>query len=133
MLTALRNNKSLTFYQTTEFRPKFSVDSSYTGGITATAISSTAYTTATVTTQFNNQLNAFLDAFHALQDEVHICPCHGNAAGQSLFVGFGVDVVLFQKHQPDALAVKVFVQSKTLFCISGHSGHRIEHPHIPRF
>lgn len=63
MLTALRNNKSLTFYQTTEFRPKFSVDSSYTGGITATAISSTAYTTATVTTQFNNQLNAFLDAF----------------------------------------------------------------------
>lgn len=54
MLTALRNNKSLTFYQTTEFRPKFSVDSSYTGGITATAISSTAYTTATVTTQFNN-------------------------------------------------------------------------------
>ena len=69
----------------------------------------------------------------ALQDEVHICPCHGNAAGQSLFVGFGVDVVLFQKHQPDALAVKVFVQSKTLFCISGHSGHRIEHHHIPRF
>lgn len=59
MLTALRNNKSLTFYQTTEFRPKCSVDSSYTGGITATAISSTAYTTATVTTQFNNQLNAF--------------------------------------------------------------------------
>lgn len=63
MLTALRNNKSLTFYQTTEFRPKFSVDSSYTGGITATAISSTAYTTATVTTQFNNQLNAFFRCF----------------------------------------------------------------------
>ena len=70
MLTALRNNKSLTFYQTTEFRPKFSVDSSYTGGITATAISSTAYTTATVTTQFNNQLNAFLDAFHAERERI---------------------------------------------------------------
>lgn len=41
MLTALRNNKSLTFYQTTEFRPKFSVDSSYTGGITATGVFST--------------------------------------------------------------------------------------------
>ena len=59
----------------------------------------------------------------ALQDEVHICPCHGNAAGQSLFVGFGVDVVLFQKHQPDAFVVKVFVQSKTFFCISGHPGY----------
>lgn len=70
ILTALRNNKSLTFYQTTEFRPKFSVDSSYTGGITATAISSTAYTTATVTTQFNNQLNAFLDAFHAERERI---------------------------------------------------------------
>ena len=70
MLTALRNNKSLTFYQTTEFRPKCSVDSSYTGGITATAISSTAYTTATVTTQFNNQLNAFLDAFHAERERI---------------------------------------------------------------
>ena len=32
----------------------------------------------------------------ALQDEVYICPCHGNAAGQSFFVGLGVDVVLFQ-------------------------------------
>ena len=59
----------------------------------------------------------------ALQDEVYICPCHGNAAGQSLFVGLGVDVVLFQEHQLDALAVKVFVQSKTFFCISGHPGH----------
>ena len=53
----------------------------------------------------------------ALQDEVHICPCHGNAAGQGFFVGLGVDVVLFQEHQPDALMVEVFVQSKTFFCI----------------
>ena len=59
----------------------------------------------------------------ALQDEVHICPCHGNAAGQGFFVGLGVDVVLFQEHQPDALVVKVFVQSKTFFCISGHPGY----------
>ena len=66
----------------------------------------------------------------ALQDEVHICPCHGNAAGQGFFVGLGVDVVLFQEHQPDALVVKVFVQSKTVFCISGHPGHRIEHHRI---
>ena len=69
----------------------------------------------------------------ALQDEVHICPCHGNAAGQGFFVGLGVDVVLFQEHQPDALVVKVFVQSKTFFCISGHPGHRVEHHHISYF
>ena len=56
----------------------------------------------------------------ALQDEVYIRPCHGNAAGQGFFVGLGVDVVLFQEHQPDALMVEVFVQSKTFFCISGH-------------
>ena len=59
----------------------------------------------------------------ALQDEVHICPCHGNAAGQGFFVGLGVDVVFFQEHQPDAPVVKVFVQSKTFFCISGHPGY----------
>ena len=62
----------------------------------------------------------FIDAF---QDEIHIRPCHGNAAGQGFFVGLSVDVVLFQKHQPDALVVEVFVQSKTFFCISGHPGH----------
>ena len=69
----------------------------------------------------------------ALQDEVYIRPCHGNAAGQSFFVGLGVDVVLFQEHQPDALMIEIFVQSKTFFCISGHPGHRIEHHRIPCF
>lgn len=69
----------------------------------------------------------------ALQDEIHIRPCHGNAAGQGFFVGLGVDVVLFQEHQPDALMVEVFVQSKTFFCISGHPGHRIEHHRISCF
>lgn len=62
----------------------------------------------------------FIDA---LQDEIHICPCHGDAAGQGFFIGLGVDVVLFQKHQPDALVIEVFIQSKTLFCISGHPGY----------
>ena len=69
----------------------------------------------------------------ALQDEVYICPCHGNAAGQGFFVGLGVDVVLFQEHQLDALMIEVFVQSKTFFCISGHPGHRIEHHRISCF
>ena len=30
---------------------------------------------------------------------------------------------LFQEHQPDALMIEVFVQSKTFFCISGHPGY----------
>ena len=59
----------------------------------------------------------------ALQDEVYICPCHGNAAGQGLFVRFGINVMLFQEHQSDALVVEVFVQSKIFFCISGHPGY----------
>lgn len=70
MLTALRNNKSLTFYQTTESRSKIEVDSSYTGGISSTAIATTAHTTATVTTQFNNQLNTFLEAFHLERERI---------------------------------------------------------------
>ena len=47
----------------------------------------------------------------AFQDEIHIRPCHGNAAGQGFFVGLSVDVVLFQKHQPDALMIEVFVKA----------------------
>ena len=77
---------------------------------------------------FKGQLDLLLCQGHqilvdALQDEVYICPCHGNAAGHGFFVGLGVDVVLFQKHQSDALMVEVFVQSKTFFCISGHPGY----------
>ena len=49
MLTALRNNKSLTFYQTTESRSKFEVDSSYTGGMSSTAIATTAHTITNIT------------------------------------------------------------------------------------
>ena len=69
----------------------------------------------------------------ALQDEVHICPCHGNAAGQGFFVSLGVDVVLFQEHQPNALMIEIFIQSKAFLCISGHPGHRIEHHRISCF
>ena len=81
------------------------------------------------------QLDLLLGQSHqilvdALQDEIHIRPCHGNAAGQGFFVGLGVDVVLFQEHQPDVIMIEVLVQSKTFFCISGHPGHRIEHYYI---
>ena len=61
------------------------------------------------------QLDLLLSQSHqilvdALQDEVYIRPCHGNAAGQGFFVGLGVDVVLFQEHQPDALMVEILIQ-----------------------
>ena len=49
---------------------------------------------------------------------------------RAFFIGLGVDVVLFQEHQPDVFMIAVLVQGKTIFCISGHPGHRIEHYHI---
>lgn len=70
MLTAIKSNRSLTFYQTTMSQPKFNADSSYVGGITSTGIASSVYTTATTTTQFNNQLYTFLDAFHLERERI---------------------------------------------------------------
>lgn len=70
MIADSRKTKSLTFYQPTTTQSRFNVDSSYVGGLSATAIASTTYTTATTTTQFNNQLNGFLDALHAERDRI---------------------------------------------------------------
>ena len=61
------------------------------------------------------QLDLLLSQDHqilvdALQDEVHIRPCHGNAAGQGFFVSFSINVMLFQKYQPDALMVEILIQ-----------------------
>lgn len=64
MIVDARKTQSLTFYQTTTTQPRFNMDSSYVGGLSATTIATTTYTTATTTTQFNNQLNAFLDVLH---------------------------------------------------------------------
>lgn len=65
MISELRNNRSLTFYQPTGTSPGINMSSAYTGGITATAISAAAYTTASATTQFNSQLDGFLNSLHA--------------------------------------------------------------------
>lgn len=70
MISELRNNRSLTFYQPTAATPKINMSSAYTGGITATAISGVVYTTAGTTTQFNNQLSGFLNSLHAGRDRI---------------------------------------------------------------
>ena len=70
MLTAIKNNRSLTFYQPTSIKGNINFSSVSTGGISATAISTTVYTTATTTNQFNTQLNNYLAALHAERDRI---------------------------------------------------------------
>lgn len=70
MISELRNNRSLTFYQPTTTTPKINMSSAYTGGITATAISAAVYTTASTTAQFNNQLNVFFNSLYAERDRI---------------------------------------------------------------
>jgi hypothetical protein len=70
MIADSRKANSLTFYQPTTSQSRLNVDSSYTGGLSATAIASTTYVTATTTTQFNNQLNGFLDVLHAERERI---------------------------------------------------------------
>lgn len=70
MIADSKRVKSLTFYQPTTSQSRLSIDSAYVGGLSATAIASTSYTTATATTQFNNQLNDFLDVLHSERDRI---------------------------------------------------------------
>lgn len=63
MIADTRRTKSLTFYQTTTSQSKFEIDSSYSGGLSATAIANAGYVATTMTNQFNTQLNGFLDMF----------------------------------------------------------------------
>lgn len=60
MLTALKNNRSLTFYQQPLIARQSKVSTYHTGGIGATAISSVSFQTATATTGYNTQLRNFL-------------------------------------------------------------------------
>lgn len=60
MLTTLKNNRSLTFYQQTPIAHERTVSTSYSGGIGATAIAGTSFQTATTTTGYNTQLQKFL-------------------------------------------------------------------------
>lgn len=70
MLSELRSNKSLTFYQPSLAQPTPNLASTYIGGLSATAISTTTYMTASTTTQFNNQLNKFLNVLHAERERI---------------------------------------------------------------
>lgn len=63
MLSGMKKSKSLMFYQPTTVQPNTKLSSSYTGGLSATAIASAGYVTMSTTTQFNAQLNGFLDLF----------------------------------------------------------------------
>lgn len=70
MILEIRKKKSLTFYQPTSIQQNTHLSSSYAGGIGATAISTTVYVTSTTTTQFNNQLNEFLNTLHVQRDRI---------------------------------------------------------------
>ena len=60
MLTALKNNRSLTFYQQTPVAHQSTISTSYSGGIGATTIAGTSFQTAATTTGYNTQLQNFL-------------------------------------------------------------------------
>ena len=50
MLTTLKNNRSLTFYQQTAVVHQSKISTSYSGGVGATAIAGTSFQTAATTT-----------------------------------------------------------------------------------
>lgn len=60
MLTTLKNNRSLTFYQQTSVAHQSKISTSYSGGVGATAIAGTSFQTAATTTGYNTQLQRFL-------------------------------------------------------------------------
>lgn len=70
MISDVRKTRSLTFFQPVASQLKLNIDNSYIGGLSATAIASTSYTVAATTTQFNNQLNSFLDVLHAERNRI---------------------------------------------------------------
>lgn len=66
MLTSLKNNRSLTFYQQTKVKYR-SVNSSYAGGISAVPISGVSFTTMSITNGYNAQLNEYLEKLNKLR------------------------------------------------------------------
>lgn len=71
MISWPQNKKSLTFYQRPQGTPDMSHLHGYASGATAVAISSVSYMTASTTTQYNNQLNGFLDSLNAARDRIN--------------------------------------------------------------
>ena len=66
MLTSLKNNRSLTFYQQTKTKYR-SVNSSYAGGVSAVPISGVSFTTMSITNGYNAQLNEYLIKLNTLR------------------------------------------------------------------
>lgn len=66
MLTSLKNNRSLTFYQQTKTKYR-SVNSSYAGGVSAVPISGVSFTTMSTTNEYNAQLNEYLIKLNTLR------------------------------------------------------------------
>lgn len=69
MLTTLKNNRSLTFYQQTQVEQPSQLSVAYTGGIIAGAVSNFSHTTSTITAGYNSQLKQYLD-FCIKQEQV---------------------------------------------------------------
>lgn len=66
MLTELKNNRSLTFYQQTETKYR-NVNSSYAGGVSAVPISGISFMTMSTTNGYNAQLNEYLTKLNSLR------------------------------------------------------------------
>lgn len=66
MLTSLKNNRSLTFYQQTKAKYR-SVNSSYAGGVSAVPISGVSFTTMSITNGYNAQLKEYLRNLNTLR------------------------------------------------------------------
>lgn len=69
MLTSIKNNRSLTFYQSSKISDNVN-NISYSGGIIAPEVSIISYNTSETTTQYNKQLNDFLNILHKRRDEI---------------------------------------------------------------
>lgn len=67
MLSEIRKNKSLTFYQPLTIERKTEFSSSYAGGISTVATSTVTHNTATITNQFNTELNGYLSYFQQVR------------------------------------------------------------------
>jgi hypothetical protein len=70
MLTALKSNRSLSFYQPTSVAGKPLISSVYSGGIASVATANVNMVTAATTTGFNNQLNGFLNLLNAEREQL---------------------------------------------------------------
>ena len=66
MLTSIKNNRSLTFYQQTKTKYR-SVNSSYAGGISAVPISRVSFTTMSTNNGYNAQINEYLKKLNKLR------------------------------------------------------------------